>query len=294
MSLMSLENLEGNIVSEIIVCPKGKGDKNWFVYHLAETKLIDSSLDGMAGQKAPLQVVVGKGQTAFLVTEGMVRVRLSSGIYELSAASIPELSVATSGRVSVDIYFVNDNARLSMYFGTSTRPVSVVDPVCGEKYRLQMFGKFSLSLSLSYGSISVVQLDQLSDFQSVLVFCRNLIDGKLPEYVQRAVDECHMDVSIFSSATLSDCIQRMFGRDLTSHGLSLDLFLLDTVWINDDDMVRCLAASHVQTDPKSSHSENRQALSSGGGVRFCPYCGRELPPSTHFCPYCGKNCFVLS
>lgn len=279
---------------EVIACPKGVEDKNWFVYHLAGRKLIGSGIDGAVAQQVPSQIAVRKGQTAFLVTEGMVRVRLHHGMYPLSAVSIPEFGAPSLSEVPVDIYFVNDNARLSMYFGTSTRPVSIVDPICGEKYRLQMFGRFSLSLSLSHSSISVVQLDQFSDFQSVLVFCRNLIDRKLPEYVQRAVDECHMEVSVFSSATLSGHIQQSFGRDLAVHGLSLDLFLLDAIWINDKDMVRCLATLRAHTGSGPSGPATCHSPLNDSDFRFCPHCGRALPPAARFCPYCGKNCLVQS
>ncbi len=278
---------------EVIVCPKIVGNKDWLVYHHAGVNPIGSSREASAPQKDSPYVVVGKGQLAFLAAKGAILARLVPGTYPLSPMAIPQLGAERLTGASVDIYFVNGDARLSMYFGTSSRPISIVDPVCGEKYRLQVFGRFSLSCDTG-DTVSASRLERLANFESVFTLCRGLIDRKLAEYVQNAVNEYSMDVSVFSSALLSPYIQQAFSRDLSLLGLSLETFLLDTIWINDEDMVRCLNALHVHFGTDSPALATESPTAEEDSPQFCFQCGRKLPPDARFCPFCGQSCLIQS
>ena len=256
--------------------------------------MVSVSGHGVAlSQKTLPKVFVKKGQTAVLGVDGRMCVHLSPGVYPLSQEAIPELSGAVpadSTAFPVEIYFLNEKASLSMYFGTSNRPAVIVDPVCQERYRLQVFGRFSLSLSLSLSQLSTSLLERLSDFDAVLDHCRKLINQNLSAYVQWTVDECNMDVSVFSSAVLTSRIRHYFGDALAQYGLTLTTFLLDTIWINDDDLVHCMDILHLLAEQNTIGEKVKTLISQDTRCRFCMSCGKELPPEALFCPYCGVPC----
>lgn len=213
----------------------GLHSRDWLVYKYPTDNI-----------KLGSQLIVNEGQVAIFVKGGEMADIFPPGTYTLSTQNLPILNkiinfvYGNSTPFTAEIYFVNLNSKLDLYWGTSD-PLQLIDPKYFVKLRIRAFGQLTLKLEdhiLFFKEIiGSMKKDDIVRYDKIVDYFRGTIVAHIKTILaKKIIDE---KISALEIATemqnIANDVKKKLTEELNLYGFELINFHIQSINFPDED-----------------------------------------------------------